>query len=366
MNYVSRPLAASLLLTLVLATGCGRSTPPPEVPPRAVKVELVRSMTNTNLSVTGLVREQQRADLSFELSGRITAIEVDVGDIVHRGQTLARLDMEPVRLKLQQARADSNVAKAQLAEREMTYRQQQALFDDRIVSPVTLAAARAAYQVAVDQLNSARAAEALAARAIRNSAIVAPFDGRVVGRTVQPFADVAAGQGVLQIEGQGRVEVVGALPATFAADLKPGVVAVAHPTDEPSRAVSIRLDSISSRVDSGAVVQAIFRTTDAGTALRSGETVLLTLPTNHPDLPSVPVTALLPTTFGQHARVFVYDARSGKVLSRHVVTEAVSDGRVLLREGVVDGETVVATGAQFLFDGQVVRRFQSGTQIDQE
>ncbi|MGT2476573.1 efflux RND transporter periplasmic adaptor subunit [Paraburkholderia terrae] len=366
MNYVSRPLAANLLLTLMLTTGCGRHAPPPEVPLRAVKLELVRGMTNADLPVTGLVRAQQRADLSFELSGRIASIEVDVGDIVHRGQTLARLDMEPVRLRLQQARADSDSAKAQLAEREMTYRQQQALFDDRIVSPATLAAARAAYQVAVDQLNSARATEALAARAIRNSSIVAPFDGRVVGRTVQPLADIAAGHGVLQIESQGRVEVVSALPAALAVHLKPGVVAVAHPTDEPSRAVSIRLQSISSRVDNGAVVQGIFCATDAGTALRSGESVLLTLPTDQPTLPSVPVTALLPATSGQRARVFVYDPRNGRVLSRTVVTEAVSDGRVLLREGVGVGETVVATGAQFLFDGQAVRRFQSETQIGQE
>jgi multidrug resistance efflux pump len=70
--------------------------------------------------------------MSFEGSGRIASIAVDVGDTVRRGQTLARLDPEPAQLKLQQARADVSAANAQKAERELNFRQQQALFDCRI------------------------------------------------------------------------------------------------------------------------------------------------------------------------------------------------------------------------------------------
>ena len=366
MNYVSRALAASLLLALTLAAGCGRSTRLPAPPPRAVKVEIVRTSTDAGFPVTGLVREQQRADLSFEVSGRITTIDVDVGDTVRRGQTLARLDLEPARLKQQQTRADVGAATVQLAERQTIYHQQQALFDDRVISAAALAAARAAYQSAVEQLASAGAAEALAARAVRNTAIVAPFDGRVVGRTVQPFVDVAAGQGVLQVEGQGRAQVIGMLPVTLAANLKPGALALAYRTDDPAHGVSIRLDSISSRIENGAWVEAIFRAAYPSAPLRSGETVLLKLPTNGPGLPSVPVTALLPATSGQQARVFVYDARSAKVMSRAVVAQTVTDGRVLLRQGVSNGEAVVVTGAQFLADGQAVCLFQPATQIGLE
>ncbi|MFP3186362.1 MAG: efflux RND transporter periplasmic adaptor subunit [Paraburkholderia sp.] len=366
MKYVSLQLAASLLLALTLTTGCSRATPAPETPLRAVKVETVRSVSDSELPVIGLVREEQRADLGFETSGRVAAVVVDIGDAVRRGQTLARLDSEPMQLKLQQARADVGAAKAQLTERETTYRQQQVLFDDRVISPAALAAARAGYLSSEEQLAGARAAEALAARAFRNSAIVAPFDGRIVGRNAQPFADVAAGQSVLRIESEGRVEVVGTLPAVLAEDLKPGTIAVAHPSDESSQAISVRLEKISSRTENGALVEAIFRATEAGTVLRSGETVLLTLPMTRPELPSVPVTALLPAAPGQPARVFVYDTHTGKVVSRRVVPETVSDGHVLLREGVSPGEAVVATGAQFLIDGQAVRLFQPETQFGRE
>jgi multidrug resistance efflux pump len=79
-----------------------------------------------------------------------------------------------------------SAAKAQKAERELNFRQQQALFDDRVISPATLAAARAAYLSANEQLDSAKATEAMASRAVRTSAIVSPFNGRIVARSVQP------------------------------------------------------------------------------------------------------------------------------------------------------------------------------------
>ncbi|MCQ9186477.1 efflux RND transporter periplasmic adaptor subunit, partial [Streptomyces sp. IBSBF 2953] len=241
-----------------------------------MKVETVRDSDGNRLPITGRVRIEQRADLSFEGSGRIASIAVDVGDTVRRGQTLARLDPEPAQLKLQQARADVSAAKAQKAERELNFRQQQALFDDRVISPATLAAARAAYLSANEQLDSAKATEAMASRAVRTSAIVSPFNGRIVARSVQPFVDVTAGQSVLQIEGAEKAEVVGMLPAALVTKLKPGDVASAYTNANPTRIVSIRLESLSSRLENGALVQAIFRPVDANSELRSGEAVLIT------------------------------------------------------------------------------------------
>ena len=99
MNCASLQLAASLLLALLLTTGCSRRTPAPEVMLRTVKVEAVRSMSDSQLPVIGLVREEQRAELSFETSGRVAVVVVDIGDTVRRGQMLARLDSEPMHLK---------------------------------------------------------------------------------------------------------------------------------------------------------------------------------------------------------------------------------------------------------------------------
>lgn len=366
MFHISRFLATPLILLSTLTAGCGKSTPRAETPLRAVKVETVRNSEGDGLPVIGRVRTAQRADLSFEVSGRIAAIAVDVGDVIRRGQTLARLDVEPARLKLQQAQTDVSAAKARMTERDVNYRQQQALFNDRMISPAILAAAHAAYQGAVEQFEGAQATAALAARAVRNSVIVAPFDGLVVSRSVQPFSDVAAGQLALQIEGKERLEVVGMLPAALARDIKPGTVVSAYSTDNPAQAVPIQMANISGRIENGALVQAIFRATEPNAALRSGETAIISLPLTGARTPSVSVTALLPTTPGKQASVFVYNAHTGKVTSRSVVPDTMNGGRVILREGVAVGETVVVAGAPFLVDGQAVSLYQPATKIGRE
>ena len=366
MIHAPRAPLVPLIMMLSLIAGCGRSTPPPQTPPRSVKVETVRDSQGNRLPITGRIRIEQRADLSFEGSGRIASIAVDVGDTVRRGQTLARLDPEPAQLKLQQARADVSAANAQKAERELNFRQQQALFDDRVISPATLAAARAAYLSAKEQLDSAKATEALASRAVRTSAIVSPFNGRIVARSVQPFVDVTAGQSVLQIEGAEKAEVVGMLPAALVTKLKPGDVASAYTNANPAYAISIRLESLSSRLENGALVQAIFRPVEPNSELRSGEAVLITLPIAQAQSPSVPVTALIPQTNSKQASVFVYDAGTGKVSRREITPETVENGRILVHDGIAVGETVVVAGAAFLVDGQAVRLYQPATHIGRD
>lgn len=88
MIHAPRAPFVPLLMMLSLIAGCGSSTPPPQTPPRSVKVETVRDSQGNRLPITGRIRIEQRADLSFEGSGRIASIAVDVGDTVRRGQTL--------------------------------------------------------------------------------------------------------------------------------------------------------------------------------------------------------------------------------------------------------------------------------------
>ena len=171
---------------------------------------------------------------------------------------------------------------------------------------------------------------------------------------------------MLQIEGAEKAEVVGMLPAALVTKLKPGDVASAYTNANPAQDVSIRLESLSSRLENGALVQAIFRPVEPSSELRSGETVLITLPIAQAHAPSVPVTALIPQTQSKQASVFVYDAATAKVSRREITPETVENGRVLVRDGLAVGETVVVAGAAFLVDGQAVRLYQPATHIGRD
>ena len=61
---------------------------------------------------TGTVQAQTRVTASFEVGGRIAALHVEEGDRVQAGDLLAELDVEPLQLALQQARAEAAAAAA--------------------------------------------------------------------------------------------------------------------------------------------------------------------------------------------------------------------------------------------------------------
>jgi RND family efflux transporter MFP subunit len=331
---------------------------------RAVKIETVQSASVSTLHFLGTVRQHERADLSFESRGRVARVDVDVGDSVLRGQVLAMLDIAPANLRLRQAQANVSAALAEVAERRLQFEQQQALFADRTISSVVLESARVAYQTAVSQLQVTRSIEELARREVRHGAIVAPFDGRVVARTAQPFTDVSEGQVVLQVEGRNGTEIVAMLPTTDAAELEAGAPALARLGETSITSWRLALEHLSSRTDSGSLVQAIFRVDDPNARLQSGTIATVVIPDPKAEsVPNVPADALLIGSSSREAHLFIYDSKRGRVTAREVALGEMRNGRVLIESGLLVGEQVVVAGAPFLADGQAVTVFQPTTRL---
>ncbi|WP_448122287.1 efflux RND transporter periplasmic adaptor subunit [Xanthomonas arboricola] len=355
-------LTTALLAALLALPGCSNDAKPAQDAPRAVKLTPIGTDIAGSMRFTATVRQEQRSELAFENGGRIKAIYVDVGDRVREGQLLAQLDPEPARLRLQQAQANAASAAADLRERKIQLDQQTAMFADGATSQATLTTATVAADAARARLQVAESDRALAQRALRQADIRAPFDGNVVARLQQPHVDVPAGQAVLQLEGQGRAQVVALLPPQ-AADLSPGSTLAATRTDVAKEPVMLRLRSVAAGLDSAATVQAIFDVQSGGGTLRSGESMLLSLSGAHAAQPSLPLAALLPHRDNRTGTVFVYVSGKGRVERRKVTIGAIEGDRVQIRAGLRAGEQVVSAGAAFLSDGQPVVPFASSSKL---
>ena len=70
------------------------------------------------ISVTGRVRPVADIDLAFEKTGRITGVNIDVGDKVFAGQVLVRLDGSELSAQLTKAESDLVTKEAELSESE--------------------------------------------------------------------------------------------------------------------------------------------------------------------------------------------------------------------------------------------------------
>jgi RND family efflux transporter MFP subunit len=353
-------------LAFAALCGCTQESGKVAELPRPVKVEQVGVVKERSReSFVGTIRARQRADLAFESGGRIANVMVDIGDRVRAGQVLARLDEVPVQARLARAEADRRAASSALAEREAQLGRVRQLTHDQVVSGAVLESEQAQYQAALSQFQTADAAMVVARRDLSVSRIVAPFDGQIVSRSGQPFADVAPGQRVFQIENVDALEVVVSLPDVVSAKLTVGQAARLVISDAVEKVRPLRLEKLSGRADNGSQVPAIFRIEGDTSRLHTGATVAVVLPDVARAAMSIPAAAYLPDLPVGTGHVFVLDTARQRLIQRRirVDTSLAQDGRIPVLAGIKPGEWVAIAGVPFLVDGQAATRFVAQTRL---
>ena len=64
-----------------------------------------------NKAFPGILHPSQQSKISFEIPGKVSIINVDIGDEVTKGQILAQLDSREINAQLKQAKARFDLAK---------------------------------------------------------------------------------------------------------------------------------------------------------------------------------------------------------------------------------------------------------------
>lgn len=97
------------------ATGAPSPSKQETSPPRPVQaVAAVEERVSRGTVVTGTLAAKEQIVLSFKIPGRLRDLTVDLGSPVRQGQIIARLDPLDFRLRVQQAEATLQQARAQL------------------------------------------------------------------------------------------------------------------------------------------------------------------------------------------------------------------------------------------------------------
>lgn len=166
---------------------------------------------NLTLTVTanGTLQPTRSISIGSELSGTVRKVNVDVNDRIRKGQVLVELDTAKLRDQILRSRAAVAAANAKVAQTVATVKEARAglarfeevarLSGGKVPSKTELDSSRAALARAIADEASARAnvADAQAALStdqinLSKASIVAPTDGVVLTRSVDPGNAVAA------------------------------------------------------------------------------------------------------------------------------------------------------------------------------
>ena len=406
----------TLLLVAVAAfiAACGGSkanvrkeetanTPPPAVDvttATAIKRDLPRFF-----EATGSLAGDQQTDVAPQTSGKVVAVGVDIGSPVRRGQMLVRLDDAELKLRVEQAAAQVNQAKAAVrqAEEKIGLRPGQAFDPSRVAEvaaarvtldlaeknlkraekliesgdvsrqfydqqraqrdqlkeqyDVALAQARQNYagvEVARTNVANAEAALKLAKQNLSYAVIPSPMDGFVSERTADLGEYVSPQQKVATIVRTNPLRVRIDVPEQAIPEVRVGQSVSATTSAWPDRNFSGRVARIAPNVSAQSRTLTVEAEIDNSSgALKPGQFATVRILEERAE-PAVLVPARAVVTDAGVSRVFVI--KDGHAEQRLVQTGQTEGDLIEIRQGVAADEQVATSNQQQLSDGVAVKQ----------
>src|SRR5689334_22167218 len=112
---------AWIMAGIVLLAGCSRQAPKDQVEaaikPEPLRVRIAAAETrriDKSISIIGSLNPDESVNVSAEVAGRISAINVDFGQTVRKGEVIAELDKQEYQIQLDRAKAALAQALARL------------------------------------------------------------------------------------------------------------------------------------------------------------------------------------------------------------------------------------------------------------
>lgn len=360
-----RPFAAMLALGLLAAPlpalalslpflGGGQDAPPPPAPPRPVVTERVADTAAQGRSIPGVIVAATEVQMAFQTLGRMIERPVDVGDRVRKGDLLARLDPEDLTASTRAAEAAAESAEVNLKTAQNTADRARALAARNVASTAQLETAEQALAAAQSTVAQTRAQLASARDAQGFAVMTAPIDGVISSVSAAAGAVVAAGDPIMTLSSEGKVEARIDLIEAQVQGMKPGArfqVWRDRDGETPIEGTVVRIDPVADPLTRTRRVS-IALPDDAG--LRLGSLVQARPAGTDAGGLTVPTGALVRSGDASAVWTVARQGDTATVSLRPVQTGGVIGNRTQITAGLSPGDEVVIRGVHSLTEGQAV------------
>jgi RND family efflux transporter MFP subunit len=319
--------------------GRGETRGPGPVAGPAVAVKtaaVVRAGEVVHVMVPAVVQARQRAALSARVLASVVELPYQEGQQVTAGAVVVRLDAAAVQAAVAAAEAGAKAAEADLA-------RTQALLEKGASTPRELEEQTARVADARAQLAGAR-------DSLSYSVLRAPFAGRVAARRVNLGDVVNPGMPLIEIEGQGGLELRATAEPEIAVSLSPGTRVKALVDGQPGP-LSATVSAVAPSGDSTTHRFEVKADLPGAVGLRAGLFARLLVPGVAGE---AKILAPAAATFERGGLTGVFVVADGKARLRWVAVGARQGDAIEVRAGLEPGERVALEPA-LLVDGVTIR-----------
>jgi len=367
------------ILSLVIVTAGCSAKKPIDQPPQGVQAQVVDGQSGPStdsLRFSAIVTPDSEVPLAFRIPGYVIALkqvrgqdgrmrDLAEGDRVSRGTVLVRIRSSEYEDKVRQASSQAAATEAVFQKAKLDFDRASHLYASQSITKPDFDSARAQYDSSEEELKSTRALTSEAEVALRDTSLVAPFDGDIVKKSVELGAFVGPGSpAAFAIAKTDLVKIVIGVPDTAVRSVKVGQPVEVAIDAFPSRTFHARISRMSSAADT------VTRNFDVEVAipnrdhlLRVGMIGSLQLAnaanTSRASAVHVPLSAIVQAKDGTYGVFLVSSSATGDTARlRSVEIGAVNGTEIAVANGVATGDRIITTGANLLKDGQRVEVLQ--------
>ncbi len=345
-------MIARLMITLFVAVlalpifGCGGKEKPKKKSVRPVRMLTIGSAENmTSRRFPGKIEASGRVELAFEVAGKIVKLPITSGQEIKEGELVAQLDDRDFKASLAAAQSRADKAKADLVRYEQ-------LLKEEVI-------ARSAYDQIKKDYDVARADADIARKAMQDTKILAPFTGVIGDKFVENFQNVQAKQPIATLQNDAVIEIGIDIPQDVAlAAQKAEQIAVTTVLEAaPNQEFELKLKEYSREADPQTQtyhVRLFMPTPETKAKILPGMTTTVTFRYSEDSTGgySVPVSAVL----DEGGQTFVWKVGQDMTVRKSPVSVGLMSGdRIMITEGLQEGDRIATAGVHYLREGQKVK-----------
>lgn len=362
--------AVLCLLFVVVLAGCsdtGQTPENTEPPVRGLKTVLVEESEETTVRrYPSILQPSEVTTLSFEVSGRLREVSLDVGQRVSEGDIIAELDTSSLKLQLESAQAGLQQAESNARNAREDFERKDELLKKGVTTKAAVDQARTAMETTAAQVAQAQKQVETAERNLGKAALTAPFSGIINTVQVESFANVAAGAPVITLYAADTFEAAFSVSFDVVNRLAVGKKAAVRLADSPEIVLPAHVSELGSRADTVSSFPVVVALEEVDPSMKAGMAVEISMEFAVPrgqgyslPLSILPFEGQINAPRNQNepgeVSIFVFDPPSSTVKRRLIKIGGVRENSLIAVDGLELGERVASAGVSFLRDGQKVR-----------
>lgn len=350
-----------IILSTLLLMACGGKKETEE-PIRPVFYQKIGKQSVKDIrSFGGISQSNNEAKLSFRVGGSIEKINVELGQKLKKGETIAQLDNADYEINFNKTVMAQSNAKAQLITAKSAFQRVENLYVSNHVSLNDFETAKVKYETALLMAKTADAQVKAAKNQLEYTLLSAPYDGTVTAILADASEMVGGGYPIVLFSSSSNMEIRTAVSENVIGKLTKGEQVTVTFSALPNELFNGIISEMSSGTGKSSIYTVIVRLTDPSDKLLSGMTGTVNIPLVK-DGENEKTVIVSTDAVGHDAQGdFVFLARKSEtegvylVARQKVITGDMNPLGYRVIEGLSSGDIVIIAGLNFLYEGQKVK-----------